>query len=55
MSLTQFPRLNRKIYIIEARNRAGGRTHTVSAGLSDNADVKIDVGGQWVNIDLNIT
>ena len=37
------------IYMIEARDRVGGRTHTeLIHGLGDEDDSTGDVGGQWV-------
>ena len=37
------------IYMIEARDRVGGRTHTeLIHVLGDEDDSTVDVGGQWV-------
>lgn len=37
---------NLKVRIIEARNRAGGRTHSIPSQCCP--DVNLDVGGQWI-------
>ena len=47
MTLQQNASIPQEITIVEARDRVGGRTHTVLVG-SNFPGVAIDVGGQWV-------
>lgn len=38
---------NLKILLIEAKNRLGGRTETISLKSSNNKTSRWDIGGQW--------